>query len=260
MRFASITTIALLIGIITVSAQAQTDMDEPRMDCFKLMELSDYDFGEVDQNETVEHTFVFSNTCDEVVRISQAKASCGCTAAVLSEKTVQPGGEAKIQVKFTPPRLSSGKVTKTVSVYLEGSSRPHTIIRFSANVKTDIMLSPRHIALRGMEVGKEISGKSFIENKTDKPIEITETMKSLTSYADTSAAGNRPPVAIPLETVTVTPETFTLAPGEKKEINVSLVPKYKGQINGNIRFKSDKNETWLQVYGVVREAQAMNDQ
>jgi Protein of unknown function (DUF1573) len=248
--------VALLVAF-TVPMFAQADMaaqpkEEKAYSCFKLVGDSNFSFGVVDQNESVEHTFVFKNDCDEIIMIDAARASCGCTAAVLSEKEIQPGGEAKINVKFTPPRLSSGKVTKTVSLYIQGDSRPHTVIRFNADVKTDLKLEPRHISLRGAVVGKAISGKATLENMTDAPIEVSDPQISMHSYADTSTAGTRPAVAIPLENVTVVPSEFTLEPHTSVDIIVTLTPAYKGQINGNIRFKSGKSETWLQVYGIVR--------
>lgn len=257
-RILSVSAFVAILTAFSISAYAQSDQPQapvPQEDfsCFKLDGDLNFNFGVVDQNETVEHTFVFKNNCDKVIHIDRAQASCGCTAAVLSEKDINPGGEAKINVKFTPPKLTSGSVTKTVSVFIQGDSRPHSVIRFTADVKTDIALEPRYLNLYGATVGQQITGKATITNKTDQPMAMEDPQISVQSYTDTSSTGTRGAVAIPVNNVVVTPKAFTLEPNETKEITVTLTPQYKGQLNGNIRFKSAKSEVWLQVYGVVRD-------
>lgn len=257
-RFMNVAALIALLAVFSTPAFAQADeaAAEESVDnsCFQIVGDSNFSFGTVDQNETVEHVFEFENKCDRMIHIDQVRASCGCTAAVLSEKDIKPGEKAKVNVKFTPPRMSTGTVTKTVSVYVQGDSRPHTVIRFTADVKSDLMMEPRYISLRGAEVGKEVKETATIKNMTDAPITITEPTISIYSYTDTSSAGSRPAVAIPLENASITPKSFTVEPGQGQGLTITFTPQYKGQINGNIRFKTEKSETWMQVYGVVRDA------
>lgn len=250
---------ALALVAVSIPAFAQSDKADDAAakkednSCFQIIGDSNFSFGTVDQNETVEHMFEFKNSCDHVIHIDAVRPSCGCTAAVVTSKDIPPDSVAKVNVKFTPPRMTSGKVTKTVSVYIQGDSRPHTVIRFTAEVKSDLMLNPRSISLRGAIVGTQMSERVTIKNMTEKTVSIPKPMISMYSYADTSSAGNRPAVAIPLNNVSVSPETFTLAPGASQVVTIMLTPQYKGQLNGNLRYKTEKSETWLQVYGVVRE-------
>ncbi len=239
---------AVMLLAFTASAFAQ----ETETPCFALEGTSDYYFGEIDQNATVEHTFVFKNNCDKTIEIGSARASCGCTAAVVSENTIAPGKDAKIQVKFTPPKGTRGRVTKTVSLYLKDEQQPHTIIRFSATVQTDIDVQPQYIQLMGGEVGKEIGGVTTVKNVSDKELLVSGIGVSMTTYADTTGTGNV--VGLPLTNARVVPETMTLKPGESKEIKVLVTPQYKGQISGAVRMKTGDNEGLIQVFGVIREA------
>ena len=232
------------------TAQAQTEKKADKKKCFALQGTTDYYFGVIDQTETVEHTFVFKNGCDETVEISQARASCGCTAAVISEKVIPPGGEAKIRVKFTPPRGTRGKTSKTVSLYLKDEAKAHTIIRFSAKIRTDIEIKPPYIQLMGAKVGEEISGTATVTNVSDKTLELSGVSFNMTAYADT--AGTGAVIALPLSNVKAMPTKATLKPGETQEIKVTVVPQYKGQMNGSIRLKTGKNEGMIQVFGIVR--------
>ncbi|MDX9759010.1 MAG: DUF1573 domain-containing protein [Bacteroidota bacterium] len=250
MKYAA-TIAALVLVFMSMSDLAQAQQDAPAVNqCFGIVGTSDYYFGEIGGTETVEHTFVFKNNCSETVEIGSARASCGCTAAVLSEKVIPPGGEARIQVKFTPPRGSRGKVTKTVSLYLKDEQQPHTIIRFSAKIKTNLDIQPQYIHLLGAEVGKPITGKATVTNITEKEVSIENISINMTTYADTSGDGRT--IAMPYNGATVSPAKMVLGPGQSGDINVMLVPEYAGQVNGAIRLVAGKDEGIIQVFGVVR--------
>lgn len=247
----SVLVIFLAVVMTTVVKAQSEEQESPYAQCFGIVGTSDYYFGEIGQTETVEHEFVFKNNCDQTVEIGSVRASCGCTAAVLSDHTVPPGGEAKIQVKFTPPRGSRGKVTKTVSLYMKDEQKPHTIIRFSAKIQTNLDIQPQYIQLLGAEVGKAITGAATIKNTSDKPITVDGISINITSYADTS--GNGQSVAMPLDGATVTPARLELAPGQSGDVTVTLVPRHKGQVNGAVRIAAGSDEGIIQVFGVVRD-------
>ncbi len=52
-----------------------------------------YDFGEVFQGGKVRHVFEFVNEGDEALYIDRVRSSCGCTAVLISEKNIPPGGK-----------------------------------------------------------------------------------------------------------------------------------------------------------------------
>lgn len=74
-----------------------------------------WDFGKIKQGEVVAHEFVFKNIGDAPLLIEQVETSCGCTAALLSDKKVEPGKEGKIKASFDS-RGYSGTVVKYVFV------------------------------------------------------------------------------------------------------------------------------------------------
>src|SRR5206468_1084561 len=75
-----------------------------------------FDFGTVDRGARVDHTFRVPNRSGATLRIDHVKSSCGCTVAVLSEREVPPGGEARVALSLDTARLA-GRTTKTVNVY-----------------------------------------------------------------------------------------------------------------------------------------------
>ncbi|MCB2206631.1 DUF1573 domain-containing protein [bacterium] len=246
------TLMAAVLLVLVAAPFAFSQTNTPAQDqCLKLEGTSDYYFGEIDPNNSVEHTFIYVNNCGETIEIERARASCGCTAAVLSEKVIPPGGKAEIQVKFTPPRGSRGKVTKTVSVYLKGDDKPYSIIRFSAKIKTDFEIHPQYIQLQNFHVGDKATGSVEIKNVSEDDLNFESISINMTTYADTAGDGRT--VAMPLRGATVEPTSMKIKPGESRQITVSMIPVFKGQINGAVRLKTNKNEGIIQVWGIIRE-------
>src|SRR4051812_13192221 len=69
-------------------------------------EKSNYDFGEVQAGERVEHTFRFSNVGTEPLMITNVTNQCGCTAPKgWPRDPIQPGSRGEITLVFD----SSGK-------------------------------------------------------------------------------------------------------------------------------------------------------
>ena len=69
---------------------------------------TEFDFGKIDQGETVQHTYEFKNTGTEPLIISSAKGSCGCTVPKWPKEPIAPGATASIDVEFN----SKGKKSK----------------------------------------------------------------------------------------------------------------------------------------------------
>ena len=74
-----------------------------------------YNFGDIIQGETVSHQFVFTNTGQGDLIISNAKGSCGCTVPKWPKKPIAPGEKAEIKVTFNSSGRE-GKQKKTVTL------------------------------------------------------------------------------------------------------------------------------------------------
>ena len=86
----------------------------------------EFDFGTIDQGEKSEGTFVFKNTGESDLIISNAKASCGCTIPDYPKNVpIKPGEEGEIKVIFDS-KGKSNKQNKTVTIFtntLEGQEK-----------------------------------------------------------------------------------------------------------------------------------------
>jgi hypothetical protein len=63
-------------------------------------EEQEFDFGTVEEGEVVEHTFVFTNTGDAPLIVSNAVATCGCTVPTWTKEAIAPGDNGEMLVKF----------------------------------------------------------------------------------------------------------------------------------------------------------------
>lgn len=92
-----------------------------------------YDFGKVNEGTKLNHTFTFKNTGTQPLIIKDVKTSCGCTAAVLSDKNIQPGQSGSIKVDFDTSKRQ-GKTSKLVTVVSNDMSEPNKVITITAEI------------------------------------------------------------------------------------------------------------------------------
>jgi hypothetical protein len=74
-----------------------------------------FDFGSVPPQGKVTHVFTFTNTSENLLVISKAKASCGCTVPSYPEEPVEPGETGEIEVIYNAAS-TPGEISKTVTV------------------------------------------------------------------------------------------------------------------------------------------------
>jgi len=74
-----------------------------------------FDFGEMNQKESVNTEFILKNTGDAPLLIRSAKGSCGCTVPEWPKEPVAVGDEAIIKVTFNSGN-KKGKQNKTVTL------------------------------------------------------------------------------------------------------------------------------------------------
>ena len=96
-------------------------------------ERETWDFGDMVEEEVVEHEFSFTNTGGKTLLISDVKASCGCTIPEWPKEPIKSGKGGVIKVRFNSAGKSD-KIDKHVTIY--ANTTPITKdIHFTAFVK-----------------------------------------------------------------------------------------------------------------------------
>ncbi len=95
-----------------------------------------FDFGEMNQGDKKEHTFMLQNEGKSDLFIRNVRSSCGCTAVAPSTKVIAPGETAPIKVTFDS-RGKRGRQSKSITVITNDPKTPTTTLRISSNVVTE---------------------------------------------------------------------------------------------------------------------------
>ena len=75
-----------------------------------------FDFGNIkEENGSVEHKFVFTNTGNAPLIIQGVRASCGCTTPAWSKEPIPPGDEGFVTAKYNP-KNRPGSFRKSLSI------------------------------------------------------------------------------------------------------------------------------------------------
>lgn len=132
----------------------------------------EFDFGTISQQSRVSHTFVVQNTGDAPLKLISAKGSCGCTAALISDDLIPPGGEGKIEVTFSTGHRK-GQQSKTVTVASNDPVTPSATVHISAVVETHFGFHSSSLYMDKVRPGQTVSKVTYLEVKDPRGVEVT---------------------------------------------------------------------------------------
>jgi len=119
--------ITLIISFIVLSGFifAQDDTNEPDKTSKAssiVFKSTVYDFGTLQYQEDATGEFVFKNVTKEPVRLTNVRASCGCTGTDWPREEINKRKKGTISVTYDTKRV--GKFHKNVYVYVDGNPNP----------------------------------------------------------------------------------------------------------------------------------------
>jgi len=118
--------IGLIIGSFNLYAQETTPLKENKIGGAKMkFETSVVDYGTIEHNTDGARKFIFTNTGDAPLIISNARGSCGCTVPTWPKEPIVPGGTGEIGVKYDTKRI--GKFTKSITLTTNTSEKLKTL-------------------------------------------------------------------------------------------------------------------------------------
>lgn len=178
---------ALLVSILTLlplSALAQTlpppvpDAAPPAVEAEAPVALAPkmvcpetvYDFGEMENDQVVEHHFVVRNEGTLSLEIRSVRASCGCTAVQPTDNVVPPGGETTIQVRFDL-RGRNGRQIKTIFVQSNDPETPNLNLQIQGTIVQGLQVQPATLFFGRVDPGA-VRMRSFEVISGRGPIQI----------------------------------------------------------------------------------------
>ncbi len=94
---------------------------------------TNHDFGTVEEGKVVNYNFVITNKGNATLEIQDIKTSCGCTAALLNNKSIKPGEEDSIKVQLDT-KNHTGKMVRTVTIKSNDPKEPSSTLTIYADV------------------------------------------------------------------------------------------------------------------------------
>ncbi len=120
--------VILSFGVLFLMAVANSVSAQAAIEFEKMV----HDYGTIEQGGDGACEFVFKNTGNEALVISNARGSCGCTVPEWPKDPIAPGQSASIKVKYDTKRV--GPINKQVTITSNGSEQP-VILRIKGTVK-----------------------------------------------------------------------------------------------------------------------------
>ncbi len=214
-----------------------------------------HDFGKMLQKERRTAEFVFTNTGRETLQLPPPRASCGCTATLLSTTHVAPGDTGRISVDFTAFSGVTGVVEKTIDAFEQGSLgvTQSATLRIRAHIVAEVM--PDSGMLRfTTEAGERVRLRMPVRSNTDVRVMLDNITLAAMEYVDTTAGREyhvEKIISRPLTDFAITTSDPEIEPGGETDIVLEIQTSGKGQINGQIRLVLPNSELRIPVVGVV---------
>lgn len=93
-----------------------------------------HDFGVVKEGQKVEYTFTFDNSGKTNLEIGDIKTSCGCTAALVSQKVLAPGEKGTLKVELDTSKRQ-GKMSRMITITSNDPGDPSKVLTIYADVQ-----------------------------------------------------------------------------------------------------------------------------
>jgi hypothetical protein len=134
-----------------------------------------WDFGKIKQGEVASHEFVFTNEGDDTLTIEKVSTTCGCTAALVSDRSIPPGKSGQIEVKFDS-RGYGGQIAKVVYVQSNDPKEPQRALEIKAQVEVPpsakIEIEPYNFDAGLMVEGDELLANLKIMNRGELELRV----------------------------------------------------------------------------------------
>lgn len=138
------------------------------------LEASDPTFDNKDtvRGEVIKHVFEVKNTGDAPIRITDTKAGCSCTAAVVSNDVIPPDGTGSIEVSFNT-NGRKGRQSKTVKVFTDSTLTPSVDLTVAGDIKPAVAFSVESIQFGQVPKGTEVKRELEMVGMKTEGVSIT---------------------------------------------------------------------------------------
>ncbi len=131
-----------LIAVLTFgTAKAQDNQTTPANGAKIQFTEMEHNYGTIQKGGNGECKFVFQNTGNEPLILSNVKASCGCTVPTWPKEPIMPGKSNEITVKYNTNNV--GGFNKTITVTSNAVDNPRLVLKIKGTVEAGATTTPQ---------------------------------------------------------------------------------------------------------------------
>lgn len=196
-------------------------------------------FGTLKEGVVARKTVTVKNTGNAPVVIANVSTSCSCTTTTLGRTTLGPGESTSLEIVYNTYKFP-GKFEKYVNLAWGEDGREQTVVTLVGDVTPIPMgvldVTPRKLEAGDMAVGRVVSLTLRMKNTGDATLKVDKVaaQKSGAVFFDAAKGG-----------------TLTLAPGEEKDLPVSVTAPAPGNYVEYVLVFSDARNVTDKGYKVV---------
>lgn len=142
---------------------------EPALTCL----APHHDFGAVKDRGEVVHAYTVKNTGTDDLIISKIHSSCSCVVSDHGERTIPPGQESEIEVRYLLKGLK-GKQRKTIYLHTNDKSAPYYRLSFELDVRQEVNVRPDTVFIGQLSENYE-TVKRTVQVEADETGEVAVT-------------------------------------------------------------------------------------
>lgn len=123
-----------LLAVLTFGmAKAQDNQNVPTSGAKISFTEVEHNYGTIQKGGNGECEFVFTNTGNEPLILSNVKASCGCTVPTWPKDPIMPGKSSNIHVKYNTNNV--GGFNKSITVTSNAVDNPRMVLKIKGTVE-----------------------------------------------------------------------------------------------------------------------------
>jgi hypothetical protein len=138
-----------------------------------------YEFGVVNEGETVRREFPFRNDGRSALVISKVRSSCSCTKGDVTQKTVPPGGTSAVVLEYTGRNVFN---REEASVFLETNDpkSKYVSVSLAGLVRVRVFWMPQSVSFYSLSsVPRESKSISLLSSFGELQVKRIETSSDL---------------------------------------------------------------------------------
>ena len=137
-----------------------------------------YNFGEREEGESVEHTFIIKNIGDAPADVRKLRPSCGCAVLSAPQDKLAPGAEGPVTLKVSLGN-HPGPFHRSLAIMSEDGSQDGLTLALEGAVTSTVYVLPERLELGSVDAGKEVVRSVIVAFAQEEPVKITKTMSDV---------------------------------------------------------------------------------